>query len=71
MTAAVRVRDRIVAEVDAEGLGAYGVHVLVGDNEASQYVVVDDPADAVVTITAHEEHRDHRLAELAASALAS
>ncbi|WP_434812230.1 serine hydrolase domain-containing protein [Microbacterium sp. bgisy189] len=41
------------------------------DGRYGQYVIVDDPADAVVTITAHEEHRDHRLAELAASALAS
>ena len=39
------------------------------DGLYGQYVIVDDQADAVVTITAHEEHRDHRLAEIAADAL--
>lgn len=39
------------------------------DGLYGQYVVVDAEADAVVTITAHEEHRDHRLAEIAAEAL--
>ncbi|HZU94429.1 MAG TPA: serine hydrolase domain-containing protein [Microbacterium sp.] len=39
------------------------------DGLYGQYVVVDEQADAVVTITAHEEHRDHRLAEIAADAL--
>ncbi|MBO9626127.1 MAG: beta-lactamase family protein [Microbacterium sp.] len=41
------------------------------DGLYGQYVVVDAEADAVVTITAHEEHRDHRLAEIAAEALAA
>ncbi|GAA1130165.1 serine hydrolase domain-containing protein [Microbacterium natoriense] len=39
------------------------------DGRYGQYVVIDDAADAVVTITAHEESRDHRLAEIAAGAL--
>jgi CubicO group peptidase (beta-lactamase class C family) len=41
------------------------------DGHYGQYVVVDQDRDAVVTITAHEESRDHRLAELAAEALAA
>lgn len=40
------------------------------DGRYGQYVVVDQARDAVVTITAHEETRDHRLAELAAAAVA-
>ncbi|MBW8761247.1 MAG: beta-lactamase family protein [Microbacterium sp.] len=39
------------------------------DGLYGQYVIVDEEADAVVTITAHEENRDHRLAEIAADAL--
>ncbi len=39
------------------------------DGHYGQYVVVDQDRDAVVTITAHEESRDHRLAELALQAL--
>lgn len=39
------------------------------DGRYGQYVVLDRAADAVVTITAHEEQRDHRLAELAAEVL--
>lgn len=39
------------------------------DGLYGQYVIVDEQADAVVTITAHEEHRDHRLAQIAADAL--
>ncbi|KRE86272.1 serine hydrolase domain-containing protein [Arthrobacter sp. Soil764] len=35
------------------------------DGAYGQYVIVDERRDAVVTITAHEEHRDQRLAELA------
>ncbi|PCN48638.1 hydrolase [Curtobacterium sp. 'Ferrero'] len=35
------------------------------DGRYGQYVVVDQERDAVVTITAHEETRDHRLAEIA------
>ena len=41
------------------------------DGRYGQYVIVDDARNAVVTITAHEEHRTHRLAELAAAALAA
>jgi CubicO group peptidase (beta-lactamase class C family) len=41
------------------------------DGLYGQYVVVDQERDAVVTITAHEETRDHRLAELAAGIIAN
>jgi CubicO group peptidase (beta-lactamase class C family) len=40
------------------------------DGRYGQYVLVDGSRDAVVTITAHEEQRDHRLAELAVAAVA-
>ncbi|GAA4773469.1 serine hydrolase domain-containing protein [Microbacterium gilvum] len=40
------------------------------DGLYGQYVVVDEAHDAVVTITAHEEERSHRLAELAVEAVA-
>jgi CubicO group peptidase (beta-lactamase class C family) len=40
------------------------------DGRYGQYVLVDGSRDAVVTITAHEEERDHRLAELAVEAVA-
>jgi CubicO group peptidase (beta-lactamase class C family) len=39
------------------------------DGANGQYVIVDDTRNAVVTITAHETTRDHRLAELATEAL--
>ena len=39
------------------------------DGRYGQYVLVDGSRDAVVTITAHEEERDHLLAELAVGAL--
>lgn len=39
------------------------------DGRYGQYVIVDEDTDAVVTITAHEERRDHRLAVIAATAL--
>lgn len=39
------------------------------DGRYGQFVIVDDDRDAVITITAHEESRDHRLAELAVAAL--
>lgn len=39
------------------------------DGAFGQYVLIDDASNAVVTITAHEERRDHRLAELASAAL--
>jgi hypothetical protein len=32
-------------------------------------VIVDEEKHAVVTVTAHEEQRDHRLAEIAANTL--
>jgi CubicO group peptidase (beta-lactamase class C family) len=41
------------------------------DGRYGQYVIVDETRDAVITITAHEETRDHRLAELAVEALKS
>lgn len=40
------------------------------DGRYGQYVLVDGSRDAVVTITAHEEERDHLLAELAVAAVA-
>lgn len=40
------------------------------DGRYGQYVFVDSAADAVVTITAHEEQSDQRLVEIAADALA-
>jgi CubicO group peptidase (beta-lactamase class C family) len=39
------------------------------DGRYGQYVIIDEERDAVITITAHEESRDHRLAELAVMAL--
>jgi hypothetical protein len=39
------------------------------DGRYGQYVLVDQARDAVITITAHEESRDERLAELAYSAM--
>lgn len=39
------------------------------DGAFGQYVLVDESRNAVITITAHERERDHRLAELAAAAL--
>ncbi|KQR00400.1 hydrolase [Arthrobacter sp. Leaf141] len=39
------------------------------DGKYGQYVIVDAARNAVITITAHEETRDHRLAEIAALAL--
>ena len=39
------------------------------DGRYGQYVIVDDKRRSVVTITAHEEVRDHRMAELACAAM--
>jgi hypothetical protein len=39
------------------------------DGLYGQYVIVDNQHDAVVTITAHEEHHDYLLAQHAARAL--
>ena len=39
------------------------------DGRYGQYVIVDDERRSVVTITAHEEVRDHRMAELARAAM--
>jgi CubicO group peptidase (beta-lactamase class C family) len=54
----------------------YGLAVWAGpgrtwrlDGRYGQYVIVDTDRDAVITITAHEESNDHRLAELARAAL--
>ena len=41
------------------------------DGRYGQYVLVDTGRDAVITITAHEESRDHRLAGIAETALRS
>lgn len=35
------------------------------DGRYGQYIIVDQHRDAVITITAHEESRDHLLAEQA------
>lgn len=40
------------------------------DGSYGQYVLVDERRDAVITITAHEESRDHLLAQLASGLLA-
>lgn len=57
-------------------LARYGIAAWGGPGDGwrldglyGQYVYVDQARDAVVTITAHEETRDHRLVELAAEAL--
>lgn len=54
----------------------YGLAVWAGpgdcwrlDGRYGQYVVIDHERNAVVTITAHEESRDHRLAEIAYESL--
>lgn len=56
----------------------YGLAVWAGpgacwrlDGRYGQYVIVDQAQNAVITITAHEESRDYRLAELAHAALDS
>ena len=41
------------------------------DGRYGQYVFVDDAADAVITITAHEEKSDQRLVQIAADAVAA
>jgi CubicO group peptidase (beta-lactamase class C family) len=41
------------------------------DGRYGQYVFIDEAADAVVTITAHEEKSDQRLVEIAADAVAA
>ncbi|MGL3200741.1 MULTISPECIES: serine hydrolase [Curtobacterium] len=64
-------------EVGSDGpFTRYGLAVWDGpgpawrlDGRYGQYVVVDQERDAVVTVTAHEETDDHRLAELAVSCL--
>ncbi|KHK96227.1 hydrolase [Microbacterium mangrovi] len=72
--------DRMHAEwVPTGGPGSsaqYGLAVWNGpggcwrlDGRYGQYVIVDEVRDAVVTITAHEEHRDHLLAEFAVAAM--
>lgn len=72
--------DRMHADWVTTGGGApferYGLAVWDGPGETwrldgryGQYVVVDQAHDAVVTVTAHEETEDHRLAELAADAV--
>jgi CubicO group peptidase (beta-lactamase class C family) len=72
--------DRMHGEWQPTGGGApferYGIAAWDGpgtawrlDGRYGQYVIVDQTRDAVVTITAHEESRDHRLAELAVEAL--
>jgi hypothetical protein len=73
--------DRMHASWVQTGGGApferYGLAVWDGpgdcwrlDGKYGQYVIVDETQSAVITITAHEESRDSRLAELALEALA-
>src|SRR5690606_555750 len=45
VTTATDVLDRMVTAIDAERLGAYGVHVLVGDDEAQHRWRSDDRVD--------------------------
>jgi CubicO group peptidase (beta-lactamase class C family) len=72
--------DRMHGEWLPTGGGApferYGVAAWDGPGDAwrldglyGQFVLVESARDAVVTITAHEETRDHRLAELAVAGL--
>jgi CubicO group peptidase (beta-lactamase class C family) len=72
-----RMLDTRVDTAGAAPYLRYGLAVWAGpggcrrlDGRYGQYVVIDDAHDAVVTITAHEEHRDARLQELAGEALA-
>ncbi|AMM20646.1 hydrolase [Frondihabitans sp. PAMC 28766] len=68
------------ATVATRGTGdsaRYGLAVWGGPGDAwrldgryGQYVVVDQGRDAVITVTAHEESGEHRLAELAQAAVA-
>ncbi|MDN5755012.1 MAG: beta-lactamase family protein, partial [Micrococcaceae bacterium] len=55
------------APFDGYGLAAWRGpgHAWRLDGKYGQYILIDDISDAVVTITAHEESRDHRLMELA------
>lgn len=59
-----------------EPFGQYGFATWRGphgcwrlDGRYGQYVIIDEAAGASITITAHEESRDHRLAEIATDAL--
>jgi hypothetical protein len=68
-------RDRL-ATGSAAPYERYGLGVWDGpgdcwrlDGRYGQYVIVDQQLDAVITITGHEESRDHLLAEHAARAL--
>ncbi|MFJ4998977.1 serine hydrolase domain-containing protein [Microbacterium sp. NPDC088619] len=73
--------DRMHSEWVSSGAGglysSYGLAAWRGphngwrlDGRYGQYVFIDDAADAVVTITAHEEKSDQRLVEIAADAVA-
>lgn len=61
---------------DAPPFDRYGIATWAGPNTCwrldganGQYVIVNQRRDAVITVTAHEPSRDHRLAELATEAL--
>lgn len=65
-----------VATGSPEPFARYGLAAWAGplgcwrlDGRYGQYVIVDPAVDGVVTITAHEESRDHDLAVIAAEAL--
>jgi len=69
------------AWVPADGTDAYAEYGLAAwrgpgrcwrlDGRYGQFVILDEVSNACVTITAHEEKRTNRLAELAADALAA
>jgi CubicO group peptidase (beta-lactamase class C family) len=74
--------DRMHSEwVRADGTDPYAEYGLAAwrgpgrcwrlDGRYGQFVIVDEGSNASVTITAHEEKRAHRLAELTADALAA
>jgi CubicO group peptidase (beta-lactamase class C family) len=61
---------------DGQAFTGYGIAAWEGPDDAwrldgryGQFVIVDDARNAVVTITAHEERDDHRLAAIAAEAV--
>lgn len=71
-----RMHGMWVSTGDGEPYAGYGLAAWRGpggcwrlDGRYGQYVIVDDERNAVVTITAHEEFRGHRLLELATDSI--
>lgn len=71
-----RMHDSWISSGDSAEFSGYGLATWKGPGECwrldgryGQYVIVDQVRSAVVTITAHEEAKDHQLAEIAAAAL--